>query len=57
MSERAGKILREDMENMGPVRLKDVDDAQGYMVLLAKDLSARGELIISEGGSEEELIY
>ncbi len=57
MSERAGKILREDMESMGPVRLKDVDEAQGYMVLLAKDLSARGELIISDGGAEEELIY
>ena len=57
MSERAGKILREDMENMGPVRLKDVDEAQGYMVLLAKDLSARGELVISDGGAEEELIY
>ncbi len=57
MSERAGKILREDMENMGPVRLKDVDEAQGFMVLLAKDLSARGEIIISEGGGEEELIY
>ena len=57
MSERAGKILREDMENMGPVRLKDVDEAQGYMVLLAKDLSTRGELIISDGGAEEELIY
>jgi flagellar motor switch protein FliG len=57
MSERAGKILREDMESMGPVRLKDVDEAQTYMVALAKDLSARGEIIISDGGREEELIY
>ncbi len=57
MSERAGKILREDMESMGPVRLKDVDEAQTYMVTLAKDLSARGEIIISDGGREEELIY
>ncbi len=57
MSERAGKILREDMESMGPVRLKDVDEAQTYIVQLAKDLSARGEIVISDGGSEEELIY
>ncbi len=57
MSERAGKLLREDMENMGPVRLKDVDDCQTYLVTLAKDLSARGEIIIADGGSADELIY
>src|SRR6201996_4191542 len=39
MSERAGKILREDMEAMGPVRLKDVDEAQMRMVNVAKDLA------------------
>ena len=57
MSERAGKILREDMASMGPVRLKDVDEAQMYMVQLAKDLAGRGEIIISEGKGEDELIY
>ncbi len=57
MSERAGKILREDMAALGPVRLKDVDEAQTYIVQMTKDLSARGEIIISDGGSEEELIY
>jgi flagellar motor switch protein FliG len=57
MSERAGKILREDMEAMGPVRLKDVDDAQTYMVQIAKDLAAKGEIVISEGGGEDELVY
>src|SRR3546814_6358888 len=41
LSERAGKILREDMEDMGPVRLRDVDEAQMYMVNLAKDLAER----------------
>ena len=48
MSERAAKILREDMEAMGPVRLKDVDEAQMYLVTLAKDLSAKGEIVIAE---------
>ncbi|HYH17346.1 MAG TPA: FliG C-terminal domain-containing protein, partial [Azospirillum sp.] len=57
MSERAAKILREDMAAMGPVRVKDVDESQMYMVQLAKDLAARGEIVIAEGGGENELIY
>lgn len=57
MSERAAKILREDMEGMGPVRLKDVDEAQMYVVMTAKDLSAKGEIVISDGGGEEQLVY
>ncbi len=57
MSERAAKIMREDMSAMGPVRLKDVDDAQIYMVQLAKDLAARGEIVISEGKADDELVY
>jgi flagellar motor switch protein FliG len=57
MSERAGKILREDMEAMGPVRLKDVDDAQLAMVNLAKELAASGEIMIAKGNGEDELVY
>ncbi|WP_445682696.1 flagellar motor switch protein FliG [Radicibacter daui] len=57
MSERAGKILREDMAAMGPIRVKDVDESQMYMVQLAKDLAARGEIVISEGKGEDELVY
>ena len=57
MSERAGKILREDMEAMGPVRLKDVDEAQMRMVNVAKDLANKGEIMIAGGGSEDELVY
>jgi flagellar motor switch protein FliG len=57
MSERAAKILKEDMAAMGAVRLRDVDEAQMEMVNLAKDLAAKGEIIISEGGAEDELIY
>ena len=56
MSERQGKILKEDMEAMGPVRLKDVDDAQLEMVMKAKDLAANGDIVIAEGG-EDELVY
>jgi len=57
MSERAAKILREDMESMGPVRLKDVEGAQQEMVNTAKDLAAKGEILLSDGGSDDELIY
>jgi len=57
MSERAAKILREDMATMGPVRLKDVDQAQQAMVNTAKDLAAKGEILIAEGGGDDELIY
>ena len=57
MSERAGKILREDMEAMGPVRLKDVDEAQMRMVNTAKDLANKGEIMIASKQGEDELVY
>ena len=57
MSERAAKIMREDMGAMGPVRLKDVDGAQMAMVQVAKDLAARGEIMLVGQGSDDELIY
>ena len=57
MSERGGKLLKDEMASMGPVRLKDVDAAQTHMVATAKELSARGEIVLSDGKSEDELIY
>ena len=57
MSERASKIMKEDMAAMGPVRLKDVEEAQQYIVNVAKDLEARGEITIASGDAEDELIY
>jgi flagellar motor switch protein FliG len=57
MSERGGKLLKDDMASMGPVRLKDVDAAQTRMVATAKELAARGEIVLSDGKSEDELIY
>ncbi len=57
MSERAGKILREDMDSMGPVRLREVDEAQTAMVVAAKDLSDRGEIVIAAGGGDHDLVY
>ena len=58
MSERAAKIMRDDMENMGPVRLREVEQAQMAMVQVAKDLAAKGEIILAgAGGDDDELVY
>ncbi len=56
MSERAAKILREDMEAMGPVRLSDVDESQAEIVNQAKELAASGELMMA-GSGDDELVY
>ncbi len=42
---------------MGPVRLKDVDEAQMRMVNVAKDLANKGEIMIASSSGEDELIY
>jgi flagellar motor switch protein FliG len=57
MSERASKIMKDDMDNMGPVRLRDVDQAQMAMVQVAKDLAAKGEIMLAGQGGDDELVY
>jgi flagellar motor switch protein FliG len=57
MSTRAAKNLQDEMGSMGPIRLKDVDDAQNKMVNLAKELAEKGEIMISKNRAEEELVY
>jgi flagellar motor switch protein FliG len=57
MSERAAKIMKDDMASMGPVRLRDVDAAQSGMVQVAKDLAQKGEIMLADGGRDDELIY
>jgi flagellar motor switch protein FliG len=56
LSERAGKMLRDDIEALGPVRLRDVDEAQASIVVLAKDLAAQGTIEIGES-KDDELVY
>jgi len=53
LSERAGKMLREEIEALGPVKLKDVDEAQAVIVATAKDLAATGQILISDGKEDE----
>jgi len=57
MSERAAKIMKEDIASMGPVRLKDVEEAQQSLVGTAKDLADKGEITIVVSKDEDELIY
>ncbi|MCG8354650.1 MAG: flagellar motor switch protein FliG [Kiloniellales bacterium] len=57
MSERAAKIMKEDMQALGPVRLRDVDEAQMYIVTLAKELAAKNEIVIADNKGEDELVY
>ncbi len=57
MSERASKILREDMTTMGPVRLRDVDEAQAAMVAVAKLLADSGDIMLADNKGDDELIY
>src|SRR5471030_1408262 len=57
MSTRAAKMLVDDMQAMGAVRLRDVDEAQALLVNTAKDLAAKGEILISKSRGDEELIY
>jgi flagellar motor switch protein FliG len=56
MSERASKMLRDEMVALGPVRLKDVEEAQAAIANLAKDLAARGEIDISNAGGDDRVI-
>lgn len=56
MSERAAKIMREDMDAMGPIRMRDVEEAQQFLVNMAKELAASGEIFLADG-KEDELIY
>jgi flagellar motor switch protein FliG len=57
MSGRAAKMLKEDMDALGPVRLKDVEDAQNHVVTLAKELSDSGQIVIAEGKGDDEMVY
>ena len=56
MSERAAKILRDDMQASGPIRLRDVEEAQQFLVNMAKELAASGEIFLSDG-KDDELVY
>jgi flagellar motor switch protein FliG len=57
MSTRAAKMLVEEMQAMGAVRLRDVDEAQALLANKAKDLAAKGEILIAKNKGDDELVY
>lgn len=56
MSKRAGEMLREDIQFMGPVRLRDVEDAQQRIVNIIRKLEDAGEIVIARGGGDEIIV-
>lgn len=56
MSKRAAALLREDMDFMGPVRLKDVEDCQQKIVNIIRKLEDAGEIVVARHGEEELVV-
>jgi len=56
MSKRMAEMLGEDMEFMGPVRVRDVEEAQQKIVNVIRKLEDAGEIIISRGGGDEIIV-
>lgn len=53
MSDRAAKILKDDIAGLGPVRLRDVDEAQAAIVIMAKELAGQGQITLQDSRDEE----
>jgi flagellar motor switch protein FliG len=56
MSERAANMLKEDMEFMGPVRLRNVEEAQQRIVGIIRRLEEAGEIVVARGGGSDEIV-
>jgi flagellar motor switch protein FliG len=56
MSSRAGETVRDDMEFMGPVRLKDVEEAQQKIVDVVRRLEEDGEIMITGRGGDDDIV-
>ncbi len=57
MSQRAAKNMQDDIEGLGPLRLKEVDEAQTKLVQITKELADKGEIVLSKGSADDELVY
>lgn len=56
MSKRAAEMLKEDIEYMGPARLRDIEDTQQKIVATIRRLEDTGEIIIARGGEDEVIV-
>lgn len=57
MTDRAAKLLREEMVAMGPIRTRDCEEAQGALVRLTKSLADRGEIMLVDPKSDDGIVY
>jgi flagellar motor switch protein FliG len=57
LSERAGKMLKDEIDALGPVKLREVDECRAEIVRIAKELAGQGRIEITQGGKEEEVVY
>ena len=56
MSSRAAQMLKEDMEFMGPVKMRDVEAAQSSIVTIVRKLEETGEIVLTSGGGDDVLV-
>ncbi len=56
MSQRAGEMLEEDMDALGPVRIRDVEAAQQQLVAIVRQMQQQGAIHVSRGGSDEYVV-
>ena len=56
MSKRAAALLKEDMDFMGPVRLKDVEEAQQKIVNIIRKLEEQGDIVVARAGEDEMVV-
>jgi flagellar motor switch protein FliG len=56
MSKRAAEMLQEDMDYMGPVRVKDVEESQQKVVNVVRALEEAGEIVVASGGEDELVV-
>ena len=56
LSKRLASMIKEDMDFMGPVRMKDVEEAQQKIVNIIRKLEDSGEIVISRGGGDEIIV-
>jgi flagellar motor switch protein FliG len=56
MSKRAAEMLKEELSYMGPVKIRDVEEAQMKVVNIIRSLEDKGEIVINRGQSDEMMV-
>jgi len=56
MSQRAGEMLKEEMEYLGPIRVKDVEKSQHEIVEVVRGLEEEGVIVIGGAGGDEYVV-